>query len=131
MKLPLSAAQRKQVSQAAGAGIARARARAGLTQHDVAEALDIGIEAVSRLERGVVDPSVTRLVELAELFGCGMPELLMPGSSRPDDQAMAIARDIAGLPPKEREAMAAIVRQLAEMLRPKQGKQTKRQADKG
>jgi transcriptional regulator with XRE-family HTH domain len=128
MKLPLSAAQRKQVSQAAGAGIARMRARAGFTQQDVAEALDLGIEAVSRLERGVVDPSVSRLVELAELFGCGMQELLLPASGRADDQAIAIARDIAGLPPRDREALAAVVRQLADLLR---SKRSKRHADKG
>ncbi len=128
MKLPLNAIQRKQVAQAAGAGIARLRARAGLTQENVAESLGIGIEAVSRLERGVVDPSVSRLVELAELFGCGMDELLLPGSSRPRDQAMAIAQEIAGLPPKDREALVQIVRQLVEMLR---SKQPKRHADKG
>jgi transcriptional regulator with XRE-family HTH domain len=128
MKLPLNTAQRKQVAQAAGAGIARLRARAGLTQENVAESLGIGIEAVSRLERGVVDPSVSRLVELAELFGCGMDELLLPGSSRPRDQAMAISQEIAGLPPKDREALVQIVRQLVEMLR---SKQPKRHADKG
>ena len=128
MKLPLTSAQRKQVAQAAGAGIARVRARSGLTQENVAEALGIGIEAVSRLERGVVDPSVSRLVELAELFGCGMEELLLPGSSRPADQAMAIAQEIGGLPPKDREALVQIVRHLVELLR---AKQPKRHADKG
>ena len=130
IKLPLTSAQRKQVAQAAGAGIARVRARAGLTQESVAESLGIGIgiEAVSRLERGVVDASVSRLVELAELFGCGMAELLLPGSSRPTDQAMAIAQEIGGLPPKDHEALVQIVRHLVELLSPKP---TKRHADKG
>jgi len=127
MKLPLDKAQSKAVSRAAGAGIARMRARAGMTQEGVAEALGIGIEAVSRLERGVIEPGVARLVELAELFGCGVAELLIPASSRAIDQASAIAQEIAGLPPKEREALVAVVRQLVELLRSK----GKRHADKG
>ena len=128
MKLPITIAQRRAISKAAGAGIARIRDEVGLTQQQVSEALDIGMEAVSRLERGVVDPSLSRLVELAELFGCGMQELLLPGSPRPTDQAMAIAQEIGGLPPKDREALVQIVRHLVELLR---AKQTKRHADKG
>lgn len=103
------------------------RMRAGMTQEGVAEALGLGVEAVSRLERGVVDPSVPRLVELAELFGCGIAELLMGASPRPTDQAALIAQDIANLAPKERETVAAFVRQLSDLLRAKKG----RQADKG
>ena len=75
-----------------------------------------------------MDASVSRLVELAELFGCGMAELLLPGSSRPTDQAMAIAQEIGGLPPKDHEALVQIVRHLVELLSPKP---TKRHADKG
>ncbi len=98
------------------------RLRAGMTQDGVAEALGIGIEAVSRLERGVVDPGVPRLVELANLFECGIAELLMGASPRPTDQAALIAQDIASLAPKEREVVAAFVRQLADLLRAKKGR---------
>ena len=128
MKLPLDKAQSKAVSQAAGAGIARMRINAGLTQEGVAEALGIGIEAVSRLERGVIEPGVARLVELAELFGCGVAELLVPASARVADQASAIAQLISGLPAKDRQALVEIVRNLAELLR---SKQVKRHAEKG
>jgi transcriptional regulator with XRE-family HTH domain len=116
MKLPLDKAQSKAVSQAAGAGIARMRARAGMTQEGVAEALGMGVEAVSRLERGVIEPGVARLVELAELFGCGVSELLIPSSARAADQASAIAQIISGLAPKDREAIVEVVRQIADLL---------------
>ena len=102
------------------------RARAGMTQEDVAEALGIGVEAVSRLERGVVDPGVPRLVELAHLFDCGVAELLMGASPRAVDQVGLIAQDIANLPAKEREAIAAIVKQIAALLRAKRGRQAER-----
>jgi transcriptional regulator with XRE-family HTH domain len=127
MKLPLEKDQRKAISKAAGAGIAAMRARARMTQDEVAEALGVGPEAVSRIERGVVDPGIPRLVELATLFDCGIAELLMGASPRASDQAGMMARDIANLSPKEREAIAGIVRQLATLLRPR----GKRQADKG
>ena len=103
------------------------RARAGFTQDEVAEALGVGSEAVSRFERGLVDLGISRMVELAELFECGIGELLMESSNRPADQASVIASEIAALPAKERETIVAFVRQLAELLRPK----GKRQADKG
>ena len=126
MKLPLTKDQRKSISKAAGAGISAMRARAGMTQEDVAEALGIGVEAVSRLERGVVDPGVPRLVELAHLFDCGVAELLMGASPRAVDQVGLIAQDIANLPAKEREAIAAIVKQIAALLRAKRGRQAER-----
>lgn len=122
MKLPLDKTARKFIAQSAGVGIARMRARAGLSQEDVATALEIGSEAVSRLERGVSEPTVSRLVELAELFGCGIEDLLLPGSGREADRASAIAREIAGLAPKDRETVMGMVKQLADALRPRTGR---------
>jgi transcriptional regulator with XRE-family HTH domain len=128
MKLPLDKPQRRAIAQSAGSAIARMRGQAGLTQEDVAESLGIGMEAISRIERGLVDPTVSRLLELAELFGCGMQERILPASSRVSDQAVAIAQEISGLPAKDREALVLVVRQIAELLRSKHGK---RHADKG
>ena len=131
MKLPYQKTQRKAISQWAGAGIARARVQAGLTQDDVAHALDIGIEAVSRLERGVVDPGVSRLAELSELFDCDLTELLAPSSVRPIDQAIAISQEISTLPVEDRDAVVEMVRQLVQLLGRKPKPKPKRQTDKG
>jgi transcriptional regulator with XRE-family HTH domain len=43
----------------------------------VAEHLSIGLEAVSRMERGLVVPTIVRLAELAQLFDCDIAELLL------------------------------------------------------
>ena len=43
--------------------------------------------SVSRIERGTVIPNIIRLVELAEIFGCGTDELLMEASPRAMDNA--------------------------------------------
>lgn len=66
----------KQLAKTIGQAIARHREACGLTQEQVAERLGIGNEAVSRMERGVVMPTVARLAQLAEVFGCPTAELL-------------------------------------------------------
>lgn len=121
MKLPFEKNQRMRVARAAGSAVADMRARAGMTQENVAEALGVGTDAVSRMERGVIELGVVRLVEFAELFGCGVAELLIPASERPADQVAVIAAELADLSAKDRAGVVAMVKQLAEMLRGKPG----------
>ncbi|WP_372490319.1 helix-turn-helix domain-containing protein [Pseudomonas sp. WHRI 8519] len=52
----------------------------------MSEHLGISSEAVSRLERGEVGLSVTKLLRLADLYGCPADELLLAISPRPQDQ---------------------------------------------
>lgn len=66
----------KRLAQTIGHAIAMHRKATGLTQDEVAERLGIGNEAVSRMERGTVMPTIARLAELAEIFGCPTAELL-------------------------------------------------------
>lgn len=51
----------EELAKSVGKAIGRQRQQAGLTQEQVAEHLDIGMEAVSRMERGLVVPTVVRL----------------------------------------------------------------------
>ena len=118
--------QQKRIAKAVGALIARARAQTQMTQEDVAEALEVGAETVSRIERGMVPPTLARLFEFAELFGCRVDELLLEASNRSADQAAAIAGQLAELNPGDRAMVANVVDQLATHLRAKQ-LQTKRQ----
>lgn len=48
------------------------RVEAGYTQLDVAEKLGISQAAYSRLETGEVDITITKLIDLAELYGMGL-----------------------------------------------------------
>ena len=73
-----------------GITIAKYRQLSNLTQSEVAERLNIGYEAVSRMERGIVMPTVERLVELADIFDCEAADLLTQSSNRVEDQAAAI-----------------------------------------
>jgi transcriptional regulator with XRE-family HTH domain len=69
-----------------GRVIAKRGLESGLTQEPVTELLWIGNVAVSRIERGIVMPTVARLVELAEIFGCDAADLLTEASTRTSDQ---------------------------------------------
>lgn len=60
----------KQISVDVGAAIREQRLAAGLSQDQLAEALDVGPEAVSRMERGVVSPTIPKLAELANVLKC-------------------------------------------------------------
>ncbi|MDR0564716.1 MAG: helix-turn-helix domain-containing protein [Azoarcus sp.] len=59
--------------------------------------MNVGSEAVSRIERGVVIPNIVRLLDFASIFGCEATELLTETSSRPDDQATRISRMLSSL----------------------------------
>ena len=66
----------EEINRRIGRAIAQYRQQSGLTQEQVAEKLQIGNEAVSRMERGLIMPNVVRLLELAEIFDCTAAELL-------------------------------------------------------
>lgn len=73
-----------------GRQLAKYRRARHLTQAQVGEHLQISGEAVSRLERGFVDLSVSKLLQLADLYGCPADELLLAISPRPQDLGVQI-----------------------------------------
>lgn len=48
----------------------------GMTQEQVAEALDVTRQAVSKWETGAAEPSTSNLMALAKLYGIDLSELL-------------------------------------------------------
>lgn len=56
--------------------LTEARRQSGLSQQEVAEALDVSRQAVSRWETGAVAPSTENLVELARLYGVTLDALV-------------------------------------------------------
>ncbi|WP_211461556.1 helix-turn-helix domain-containing protein [Collimonas silvisoli] len=108
--------QRKQLTKAVGRAIAVKRGEVGLSQEKVAEILGISREAVSRLETGVAVPSVVRLAELAEIFDCGIEELLTDASNRKLDQARKIFELIGDVSDEHREMLMNVFKQLTQSL---------------
>lgn len=105
--------EEKRLAHAVGSAIAKRRRASGLTQERVAERLRIGVEAVSRIERGKGLPTVLRLSELAEIFQCNISDLLTETSSRATDQANYLARLLSKLDNADRTMVVEIVETLA------------------
>lgn len=80
-----------------GQAIAKYRKQAALSQEQLAEALGIGYEAVSRMERGVVIPTVDRLIAIAEIVNCPVTELLNQSSPRPTDEVVHLHQLLSSL----------------------------------
>jgi transcriptional regulator with XRE-family HTH domain len=105
--------QKAALVRAVGQAIASRRADVGLSQEKVAEALGISREAVSRMETGVAVPTVVRLAELAEIFNCGIEELLTDASNRKVDQARKVLELLGGLSDAKRDMLMTVIKQLA------------------
>lgn len=56
--------------------LTEARRQSGLSQQEVAEALDVSRQAVSRWETGAAAPSTENLVGLARLYGVALDALV-------------------------------------------------------
>ena len=106
-----------QLSKQVGLTIAKYRQQSGLTQNEVAEKLNIGYEAVSRLERGIVMPTVERLVELAEIFNCEAADLLTQSSNRIEDQSAQIKSLLSILEDSDRVFLLDLITKLVERLK--------------
>ena len=61
-----------------GANVRRLRERKGLTQEKLAEAADVDVRYLQRIERGTVNLSVDALVALAESLGVSPTSLFRP-----------------------------------------------------
>jgi transcriptional regulator with XRE-family HTH domain len=95
-----------------GKAIAERRHAQGITQEVMAEQLGVGLEAVSRMERGQIMPSVARLVEVAELLRCPVQNFLIAGSDRAMDHGIQLATKLGKLKPADRDMVLEILERL-------------------
>lgn len=79
------------------------RYQRGWSQDDVAKRIDISILALSKIEMGVTDISLSRLEQMAELFEMSIIELITLEEIKPDPQQM-IELEIANKRLMEHEA---------------------------
>lgn len=98
-----------ELAKSIGRAIAKYRQNAGLTQAQVAEILNISNEAVSRMERGSIMPTVARLIQLANIFACEAADLLTESSNLVADQSKRLAILLSTLNESERSALLDII----------------------
>jgi len=102
-----------------GGRLRTARRSAGLTQKQLAEALEVESITVSRWERGVTTPSLPRLRRVAELTETTVSDLV-----RTPDAATAHAVELAALREElaeTRELVDRVARALDQLARPRSG----------
>jgi len=78
----------------------------------VSEHLGITTKSYSAYEQGKSVPDLMRLIQIAEFFECGLDELLVGTSPRPDDQAKHIASLLHGLKRVDRLHIVKIVERI-------------------
>jgi len=100
-----------------GAAIASQRKAAGFTQSRVADEIGLEKETVSRIENGVIAPTLHRLGQFADLFNCPLSSLLGDYRGGAGEDAGAIAAQIGDLPRDDRRAILRIVTDVASIAR--------------
>ena len=81
--MPRSGKEKSQL-KALGANIRRERTRRGMTQERLAEAVDLNIRTVQKIEAGEVNILVTTILRFQEALSCDWKRL-MPLTAKVDD----------------------------------------------
>ncbi len=82
-----------------GETICRLRTKAGLSQNDLAQALEVSRQSVSKWETGASVPELDKLVKMAGLFGVSLDELVKGKAPEPQpEQAPACPLTAAPAP---------------------------------
>lgn len=99
-----------------GQQIAAYRRALNLTQHQLAEQLNVEPETISRFERGTSLPSLKRLLELSVVLQVGVGRLLTRASPLAYDQHEELQALLARAAPADRALLISFVRQFGERL---------------
>jgi len=111
----VSKVKEKELAKGLGVLIATKRKSLGLTQAGLAELVGIEQESMSRIETGMVTPSLSRLLSLADALDCTIEDLLRPASGRKQDQSLVLEGLLDGLDEVERAFAVKVIRDLAEL----------------
>ena len=104
--------QEQQRLKVIGNCLKKQRNKTGYLQEEVAERLGITDKSYGEYERGDATPDILRLIQIAEVFECGLDELLVGISSKPDDQAKHIASLLQGVKRIDRLHIIKIVEKI-------------------
>lgn len=98
--------KKKQINVEIGSRIRQARLQQKITQEQLAELVDVTVQYISDLERGVTGTSVATIVKLCQVLNVSSDFLLMGKTSIPDEQ---LETKLASVTPDEKAAILDIV----------------------
>ncbi|WP_186089128.1 helix-turn-helix domain-containing protein [Burkholderia gladioli] len=99
----------EQLTRSIGAAIAARRKSLGLTQEKLSELLQIEQSSLSRIERGVLVPSLERLASIADELQCRLSDLFDSAGAAPLDRAIRIQEKLANLSAAQQELVERIM----------------------
>lgn len=85
-----------------GAALARQRRLKGLSQQQVGESIGVEPETISRMETGVISPTLKRLCQLAQVLDCPVEHLMGEASLQPQSLLNRLGERLSELPEHER-----------------------------
>lgn len=106
----------KELAEIIGENISGRRRKLGLTQAQLAEKLDIGQDALSRMENGAISPEIARLRDIAAALQCSVADLFREPDEGANERAAAIAELLRQLPPESQESVLRIVSEMASQM---------------
>lgn len=115
------------IAKRVGAAIARNRKAAGFTQIRVADALGLEKESVSRIETGATAPTIFRIEQFAELFGCPLSALFGEYRGKSLEDSAELAELMADLPADAQRAAMRMISEFAGVVRERE--ELRRQVD--
>lgn len=107
----------QELTKKVGGEIARWRKASGHTQVRVADALGMEKETVSRIETGVIAPTLHRLAQFSEFFGCPITALFGDYRGKAVEDAAELAEILSGLSDEERRLIIRGASDTARILR--------------
>ena len=107
---------KKQINIDIGEQIRAAREQAHLTQEQLAERIDVSVQFVSDLERGVVGISLTTLKKTCTVLGVTSDQLLFGTST--NSQSSFFETKCRGLSPKQTYLLMQIVNSFCDAVEP-------------
>ncbi len=100
-----------------GIVIAVRRKAKGLTQAQVAEIMGVEKETISRMENGVISPTLPRLQQIADILECSPSDLFRAGPASIADHAQSIGEMIQDLPANERTLVVNFVSEVVKVFK--------------
>ncbi len=100
-----------------GMVIAVRRKAKGLTQAQVAEIMGVEKETISRMENGVISPTLPRLQQIADILECSPSDLFRTGPANAADHAQSIGEMIQDLPENERMLVVSFVSEVVKVFK--------------
>jgi len=98
-----------------GKNIRRLRQKKGWTLVQIAEKVQVSVPAFSKIETGPTDINMSRLKQLAEIFGVSILDILYDEGENPQDELMNEASILKAKIQEKEETVSVLQRKLIDL----------------